>query len=167
MMLSDEYVASAERRARRFQGQWTGTCGTLAADVIRLIMERRIMQSSTFIADAAARMKRDADKLPGDSLMDAVDSETSAAEQLLLDAAAAVRDRHQKYGPPNEHFARTAALVNAAFGTSFSASDWADVMVLDKVARSRGPGDTRDNDVDKAGYAACRHEVASRLGHTP
>jgi len=165
MILSEEYVASAERRARCFQGQWTGTCGTLAADVIRLIKERRTMQSSTFIADAHAKMQQEARKLPGDSLQHAVDHEATAAEQLLLDAAAAVRDRHTKYGPPNEHFARTAALVNAAFGTSFTAADWADVMILDKIARSRGTADTADNDVDKAGYAACRHEV--RGGHTP
>lgn len=33
------------------------------------------------------------------------------------------------------------------------------MMILDKVARSRGPEDSADNNVDKAGYAACRHEV--------
>jgi hypothetical protein len=36
-MLDDEYLREAERRARVFQGAWTGTSGTLAADVIRLI----------------------------------------------------------------------------------------------------------------------------------
>jgi hypothetical protein len=36
-MISDEYIAEAEMRARRFSGQWTGTSWTLAADVIRLI----------------------------------------------------------------------------------------------------------------------------------
>jgi hypothetical protein len=30
-----------EHRARRFQGAWTGTSGTLAADVMRLLQERR------------------------------------------------------------------------------------------------------------------------------
>jgi hypothetical protein len=30
-----------EHRARRFQGAYTGTSGTLAADVIRLLEERR------------------------------------------------------------------------------------------------------------------------------
>jgi len=30
-----------EHRARRFQGAWTGTSGTLAADVMRLLAERR------------------------------------------------------------------------------------------------------------------------------
>lgn len=82
----------------------------------------------------------------------------SESERLLHDALDAVRDRRTKYGPPLSHFAITAALVNAAFGTSFTAGDWAVVMMLDKVARSRGPGNTRDNWVDLAGYAACRAE---------
>jgi len=30
-----------EHRARRFQGAWTGTSGTLAADVMRLLAERQ------------------------------------------------------------------------------------------------------------------------------
>lgn len=83
---------------------------------------------------------------------------TTRAEQALHGAIAAVRDRHGKYGPPNEHFARTAALVNAAFGTSFTAADWALVMVLDKIARQRGPGATDDAAIDIAGYAACHQE---------
>jgi hypothetical protein len=36
-MLSDEEIAAAECRARRFSGAYTGTSGTLAADVIHLI----------------------------------------------------------------------------------------------------------------------------------
>lgn len=85
-------------------------------------------------------------------------SAETPAERLLLDALDAVRDRRGKYGPPGNHFAITAALVNAAFGTSFTEMDWATIMVLDKIARSRGPMDCRDNDVDLAGYAACRAE---------
>jgi hypothetical protein len=30
-----------EHRARRFQGAWTGTSGSLAADVMRLLAERQ------------------------------------------------------------------------------------------------------------------------------
>lgn len=84
------------------------------------------------------------------------------AEQTLQAALEAVRDRHTKYGPPTEHFARTASLVNAAFGTSFSAADWALVMVLDKVARLRGPTPTTDGGVDIAGYGGCYEECRSR-----
>ena len=88
-----------------------------------------------------------------------VDSGTTRAEQTLNEAIAAVRDRHGKYGPPQEHFGRTAALVNAAFGTSFTPADWALVMVLDKIARQVGPGrETDDAAVDIAGYAACHQE---------
>jgi hypothetical protein len=83
----------------------------------------------------------------------------SPAEQTLRNAIATIRDRHGKYGPPTEHFGRTASLVNAAFGTTFSAADWALVMVLDKIARQVGTGkSTDDAAIDIAGYAACHQE---------
>ena len=37
MTLDDDYLRAAEHRARRFSGAYTGTSGTLAADVIRLL----------------------------------------------------------------------------------------------------------------------------------
>lgn len=40
-MLDESYILEAERRARRFAGAYTGTSGTLAADVLRLLKERR------------------------------------------------------------------------------------------------------------------------------
>jgi hypothetical protein len=82
----------------------------------------------------------------------------SPAEQTLRDAIATIRDRHVKYGPPTEHFNRTASLVNAAFGTTFTAADWALVMVLDKIARQMGTAATDDAAIDIAGYAACHQE---------
>jgi hypothetical protein len=42
--LTDEYLAEARQRAYRFQGQWCGTSGSLAADVARLLTERKKMQ---------------------------------------------------------------------------------------------------------------------------
>jgi hypothetical protein len=39
--LTADDIARIEHRARRFQGAWTGTSGTLAADVMRLLEERR------------------------------------------------------------------------------------------------------------------------------
>jgi hypothetical protein len=42
--LTDEYLADARQRAYRYQGQWTGTAGSLAADVARLLIERKRMQ---------------------------------------------------------------------------------------------------------------------------
>ena len=85
----------------------------------------------------------------------------TVAEQTLQGAIEAVRDRHTKYGPPREHFTRTAALVNAAFGTTFTPADWALVMVLDKVARLRGPTPTTDGGIDIAGYGSCYEECRS------
>lgn len=41
--LTDEYLAEARQRAYRYQGQWTGTAGALAADVARLLIERKKM----------------------------------------------------------------------------------------------------------------------------
>jgi hypothetical protein len=82
----------------------------------------------------------------------------SVATRTLQRAVDTVRDRHTKYGPPTRHFARTAAMVNAAFGTGFTAADWALVMVLDKVARQMGPEATDDAAIDIAGYAACHEE---------
>lgn len=91
----------------------------------------------------------------GDSLLN---DERTPAERTLHHAIEAVRDRHGKYGPPTEHFARTASLVNAAFGTTFTAADWALVMVLDKIARQLGTQATDDAAIDIAGYAACHQE---------
>ena len=39
--LTDAYLAECEQRARRFSGAYTGTSGTLAADVIRLLKDVR------------------------------------------------------------------------------------------------------------------------------
>lgn len=38
--LTADDLARMEHRARRFSGAWTGTSGTLAADVMRLLRER-------------------------------------------------------------------------------------------------------------------------------
>jgi hypothetical protein len=184
MMLSDDDLQAAEYRARQFSGAYTGTSGTLAADSLRQIqMIRQLQKERTMTLDAAhaaCDAPADADyerqEIPADWILrgerelrtpamplgrgviaDGCGSET-AAERLLLDALEAVRDRRGKYGPPQGHFSITVALVNAAFGTTFSERDWATIMVLDKIARSRGPADCRDNDVDLAGYAACRAE---------
>lgn len=37
--LTDAYLLEAEMRARKFSGAYTGTSGTLAADVLRLLAE--------------------------------------------------------------------------------------------------------------------------------
>lgn len=56
--LSDEYLEDARQRARRFMGQWTGTSGSLAADVIRLLHERqRLMQTITTLEEQNAALR--------------------------------------------------------------------------------------------------------------
>lgn len=86
----------------------------------------------------------------------------SPAERLLQVARDTVRQRRQTYGPPAEHFARTAAMVNALLGdrlrTPLTASDWAQIMILDKLARNQGEAKTTDTPIDLAGYAACYAE---------
>jgi hypothetical protein len=37
--LTDAYLLECEMRARKFSGAYTGTSGTLAADVLRLLKE--------------------------------------------------------------------------------------------------------------------------------
>ena len=39
--LDESYLVQAEHDARRFSGAWTGTSGTLAAHVMRLLTEVR------------------------------------------------------------------------------------------------------------------------------
>jgi hypothetical protein len=39
--LTEDDLARMEHRARMFQGAWTGTSGTQAADVMRLLAERK------------------------------------------------------------------------------------------------------------------------------
>ncbi len=54
--LSEEYIATALRDARRFMGQWCGTSGNLAAHIVRILKERERMLEATRssgVADAA------------------------------------------------------------------------------------------------------------------
>lgn len=90
------------------------------------------------------------------------DSGPPVAVRLLETAKAAVLDRHRVYGPPQEHFARTVGMVNSLFASvlkrPLTTSDWARIMLLDKLARDLGPRPHPDNVVDLAGYAACLAE---------
>jgi len=96
-----------------------------------------------------------------------------AAVELLEQARAAVIDRHGKYGPPLEHFGRTCGMINAAFSgiltRPLTPSDWALIMLLDKVARHMGTAKTTDTPIDLAGYAAClaECEAVSRQASSP
>lgn len=50
--LSDAYLQECEYRARRFSGAYTGTSGTLAADVMRLLAELSRVKGTLAVAIA-------------------------------------------------------------------------------------------------------------------
>jgi hypothetical protein len=49
--LTSDDLAHMEHRARRFSGAYTGTSGTLAADVIRLLKERQRLLAELAVKD--------------------------------------------------------------------------------------------------------------------
>jgi hypothetical protein len=148
---------------------WTGTLGSLATDARRLvrhIQETRRM-ACEYPADHILRGERELKHYPGDEMEPEATLIEEAegppvAVQLLDTARAAVLDRHRVYGPPQEHFQRTVGMVNSLFASvlkrPLTTSDWARIMLLDKLARDLGPKPHPDNAVDLAGYAACLAE---------
>jgi hypothetical protein len=187
--LSEEYIATVVRDARRFMGQWCGTSGNLAAHCMRLVYERKRMLEATRSSDVAAAataeaaaawekyrqhgpLKRAVYGAMGDvaAMPDGHQQtqEQTPAEQLCEKTAAVIRDRRPRYGGPQKHFSRTVGMINAAFADvlkrPLTEADWAVIMVLDKVARFRGPGATVDGPIDIAGYAACLYEVMADAG---
>lgn len=78
---------------------------------------------------------------------------------ILRRALRVVADREQMYGPPAEHWKRTAAMVTTLLGDKLrpgevvTADDWGRIMVAEKLARSLGPDPGVDQLVDIAGYA--------------
>lgn len=81
------------------------------------------------------------------------------AGRVCWRALEVVRDREAMYGPPSQHWERTAQLVTALLadklkpGEVVTAEDWGQIMVLEKVSRRRGPDSGLDQLVDIAGYA--------------
>jgi hypothetical protein len=126
----------------------------------------------SYPVDHILQGERELKLFPGDeiepeaTLIEEPDSSFDAgppvAVQLLDTARAAVLDRHRVYGPPQEHFQRTVGMVNSLFASvlrrPLTTSDWARIMLLDKLARDLGPRPHPDNAVDLAGYAACLAE---------
>jgi hypothetical protein len=53
--LTAEYLAECEQRARCFSGAYTGTSGTLAADVMRLLAEVRRLKVEAAYRDELRR----------------------------------------------------------------------------------------------------------------
>jgi hypothetical protein len=149
--LTEDDLVEAEHRARVFSGAWTGTSGTLASYVVHLVrMVRRLQEANV--------------KDPNHPGYGA--EPTPAAERLLATATITIRQRRGTYGPPREHFARTVAAINAIFSHKLreplTEADWAQIMILDKLARHQGTSRSADTPVDLAGYAACLAECESQ-----
>lgn len=76
-------------------------------------------------------------------------------EDVLEEALRITRgDRQATYGPPDQDFARTAAMWSALKGVPFEAREVALFMVALKLSRETHQR-KRDNWVDIAGYARC------------
>lgn len=81
--------------------------------------------------------------------------------RVLWAAMQAVRVREAMYGPPAEHWERTAELVTVllrskgllAPGAELDAATWGEIMVLEKLSRRQGPDAGVDQLIDIAGYA--------------
>ena len=105
-------------------------------------------------------------RFAGDSIL-ADRGDSSPAEDLLHQTIGVIRDRRPKYGGPLQHFRRTVGMINAAFSDilqrPLTESDWAQFMLLDKIARYNGPNKTADGPVDLAGYAACLAECEAAI----
>lgn len=75
------------------------------------------------------------------------------AEEIVTGA------RESTYGSPEDCFSVIAGLWGSYLNTEISTTDVAMLMVLLKVARSRGNKRYADNYIDIAGYAACAGEL--------
>jgi hypothetical protein len=56
--LHDRYLLECELRARKFSGAYTGTSGTLAADVLRLLSEVSRLKGEAAVERARAEERR-------------------------------------------------------------------------------------------------------------
>ena len=97
--LSDEYIADARQRAYRYQGQWTGTAGSLAADVARLLIERKKMQGHIAnLEDTNAQLRASVETRQGGNCQPADD----APERWRVAAQASAEKYHAERAEPEE-----------------------------------------------------------------
>lgn len=114
-----------------------------------------LINSMKFASDVIKdRMPDGLDKI---DYFEAVPDVTSEVEDVLEEALRLTSgDRQNQYGPPDQDFARTAAMWTALFGHKFEARDVAMAMICLKLSRETHQK-KRDNVVDGAGYFRCLH----------
>lgn len=76
-------------------------------------------------------------------------------------------ERQDAYGTPEDSFGRIADLWSAYLGAKISSEDVAHMMVLLKIARTKGQEYHVDNYVDICGYAALAAEMAEKESVKP
>ena len=106
--LTDEYIATVVRDARRYQGQWTGTAGTLAAHCMRLVRERERM------------LEANREKEAGGAMLEAA-WEKYKRDQIAPDGEPTTRRVYGADG--NDESKPPAAGTTAKFGTGAVRSD--------------------------------------------
>jgi hypothetical protein len=82
-------------------------------------------------------------------------------EDLLVHAAAVVRDRRRVYGDPTDLFERVAVRWSQVLGVRITAAQVGLCLVDLKLARLTVDPGHLDSLVDVAGYVACVREVQS------
>lgn len=82
-----------------------------------------------------------------------------AAEKLLAEAAAVVRDRRHTYGQPLDLFERVAARWSQVLGVTVTACQVAICLIDLKVARLTHDSRHLDSITDVAGYASILAEL--------
>lgn len=73
-------------------------------------------------------------------------------------------ERQEDYGHPADDFKRSAAAINALYGTNFQPHDIPVLMSLMKLSRLVQSPRHRDSWVDMVGYALTAERVAEREG---
>lgn len=70
-------------------------------------------------------------------------------------------ERRERYGEPENVFSTIAIMWSDYCNQEITALDVANMMMLLKIARSKGNPEYQDNYIDIAGYAACAGEIAA------
>lgn len=78
---------------------------------------------------------------------------------LIQEVDETVVQRAEEYGPPTENYAKIADLWEAYLGVEITPYDYAQLMQLAKIGRSKTGTPERDTEKDKMGYAYTGHMV--------